>query len=259
MHAFMAESIHSDLSMRESLRELDVRIRAHREFANFDVSDWIGDYVGRKPRAAIFDLGCGNGNHLGIYLEHVGRAGRVVGLDREPSLLDDARRKFDARNLELRVGSMDDRLPFPDDSFDLCFSSFAIYNAADPRFTIRELKRVLRPGGEIVLIGPTGSNARELHDLNARLTGRPVDEKILVRSDRIRREIAPIVREVFGNASQEILSSRLSFPSAEQFVRYFEATLFCERLEGVTREQMLSSVPRDLVVSKEMIAVMGAK
>jgi ubiquinone/menaquinone biosynthesis C-methylase UbiE len=255
----MAEPIHTDLSMKESLRKLEVRIRAHREFANFDVSDWIEGYVGRKPRTAIFDLGCGNGNHLGIYLEHVGRSGKVVGLDREPSLLGDAQRKYGARNLELRVGSMDDRLPFPDGSFDLCFSSFAIYNAANPRFTIRELRRILQPGGEIVLIGPTHGNARELHDFNARLTGQPVDERILVRSDRIRREIAPIVREVFGNSSEEILSSRLTFPSPEQFVRYFEATLFSEQTEGVTREQMLSSVPCDLVVSKEMIAAMAVK
>jgi len=255
----MAESIHSDVSMKESLRKLEVRIRAHREFANFDVSDWIEGYVGKKPRTAILDLGCGNGNHLGIYLEHVGREGRVVGLDREPSLLEDPRRKFSAPHLELRVGSMDDRLPFPDGSFDLCISSFAIYNAADPRSTIRELKRVVQPGGEIVLIGPTSGNARELHDLNARLTGRPVDELILVRSDRIRREIMPIVREVFGNSREEILSSRLTFPSPEQFVRDFESTLFCERLEGVSREQMLASVPRDLVVSKEMVAAMAAK
>ena len=213
----MAESIHSDVSMKESLRKLEVRIRAHRESANFDVSDWIEGYVGRKPRTAILDLGCGNGNHLGIYLEHVGREGRGVGL----------------------------------------VSSFAIYNAADPRSTIRELQRVAQPGAEIVLIGPTSGNARELHDLNARLTGRPVDELILVRSDRIRREIVPIVREVFGNSREEILSSRLTFPSPEQFVQYFESTLFCERLEGVTREQMLSSVPRDLVVSKEMIAAVA--
>ncbi|MGH8760127.1 MAG: class I SAM-dependent methyltransferase, partial [Burkholderiales bacterium] len=153
----------------------------------------------------------------------------------------------------------DDPLPFADESFDLCSSNFSIYNAKDPRFTISELKRVLQPGGEIVLIGPTRNNARELHEFNTRLTGQPVDEVILVRSDRIRREIVPIVREVFGNPSEEILHSRLTFPNAEEFVLYFQSTLFYERTNGVTREQMLSSVPRDLVVSKEMIAATATK
>jgi len=258
-HTFTGESMHCDVSYKENLDKLRVRIRAHREFANFDVSDWIEDHVAKKPRRAIFDLGCGNGNHLGIYLAHVGRAGRVVGLDREPSLLDDARRRFGAPQLELEVGSMDEPLPFPDASFDLCLSNFAIYNARDPRFTIGELRRVLQPGGEIVLIGPTHRNARELHEFNARLTGQAVDEMILIRSDRIRREISPIVLDVFGNASEEILSSRLAFPSADEFVRYFQSTLFYERIEGVSREQMLAAVPRDLVVSKEMVAAMAAR
>ncbi|MGH8584104.1 MAG: class I SAM-dependent methyltransferase [Gammaproteobacteria bacterium] len=248
-----------NLSYKETLGKLQFRIRAHKEFANFDVSDWIEEFVGRKQRTAIFDLGCGNGNHLGIYLKHVGRAGRVVGLDREPSLIDEARRNFGAANLELHAASMDDPLPFADESFDLCFSNFAIYNAKNPRLTIAELKRVLQPGGEIVLIGPTRNNARELHEFNTRLTGQPVDEVILVRSDRIRREIVPIVREVFGNPSEEILHSRLTFPNAEEFVLYFQSTLFYERTNGVTREQMLSSVPRDLVVSKEMIAATATK
>jgi ubiquinone/menaquinone biosynthesis C-methylase UbiE len=243
----------TDLSYKESLDKLQIRIRAHKEFANFDVSDWIEDFVGKKPRKAIFDLGCGDGNHLGIYLKH---AERVAGLDREPALIEEARRKFGS---QLHVGSMDDPLPFDDESFDLCFSNFAIYNAKDPRFTISELKRVLQSGGEVVLIGPTGNSAREIHDFNARLTGQPVDEVIVVRADRIRREIVPVLREIFGNASEEILSSRLIFPSPEEFVLYFQSTMFYERISGISREQMLAAVPRDLVVSKEMVVARAMK
>ncbi len=255
----MAEPEEFVASYKERLENLQIRIRAHKEFANFDVSDWIEEFVKRKPRTAIFDLGCGNGNHLGIYLEHVGPRGRVVGLDREASLLDEARRRCGAPNLELQMGSMDDALPFDDESFDICFSTFAIYNAEKPRFTVGELRRILRPGGEIVLVGPTSNNARELHEFNTRLTRRPVDELILVRSECIRREIAPIVFEVFANSSEEILGSRLTFPNPEEFISYFQATLFYERCNGFTREQMLSAVPRDLVVSKEMVALTATK
>jgi SAM-dependent methyltransferase len=83
-----------DLSYKENLDKLQVRIRAHKEFANFDIGDWIAEYVGRAPRRAIFDLGCGNGNHLGIYLEGVGASGTVAGLDREARLIDEARGKY---------------------------------------------------------------------------------------------------------------------------------------------------------------------
>src|SRR5436309_10686599 len=119
-----------DLSYKEKLDKLQVRIRAHKEFANFDIADWIDSFLDHKPRKAIFDLGCGNGNHLGIYLKHVGDGGMVAGLDREARLIAEARATYaHARNLDLRVGSMDEPLPYPDETFDVCFSNFAIYNA----------------------------------------------------------------------------------------------------------------------------------
>jgi ubiquinone/menaquinone biosynthesis C-methylase UbiE len=248
-----------DLSCHETLDKLEVRIRAHQKFADFDVSDWIAEFVARKPRRAIFDLGCGNGNHLGIYLKHVGPGGRVAGLDRESRLIDEARQTFDAANLDLRVASMDEALPFADESFDLCLSNFAIYNAKEPRFSLLELKRVLQPGGQVVLIGSTANNARELYEYHTRLTGEPVDPLIHVRSDRIRREIVPIVRDVFANASEEILNSRLEFPDAAEFVRYYEATLFHDRKEPLARERLLASVPENLTVSKEMVAATASK
>src|SRR5687767_2624150 len=138
-----------DLSYREKQDKLKIRIRAHKQFANLDIDDWLEGFLARRTRRQIFDLGCGNGNHLGLYLAHVPPTGRVAGLDREPALIEEARAKnASAGNLDLRVGSMDDPLPFPDSSFDTCFSNFAIYNAADQRRTLSELRRVLQPGGE---------------------------------------------------------------------------------------------------------------
>jgi ubiquinone/menaquinone biosynthesis C-methylase UbiE len=254
-----------DLSYKEQLDKLRIRIRAHKEFANFDVSDWIDQFAARKPRHAIFDLGCGNGNHLGIYLKHVGGDGRVAGLDREAKLIDEARQTYkDASTLELLVGSMDEPLPFDDATFDLCFSNFAIYNAANPQSTLGELRRVMKPGAELVLIGPTRNNALELYEYNKRLTGQAIDEITLIRTDRLRQEIEPIVKTVFGNAREEVLGSVLTFPTADEFLLYFKSTmLFEEGAEraGVTDEQMKAALPQidKHAVSKEMLAVIATR
>lgn len=253
-----------DLSYKEKLDKLQIRIRAHKEFANFDVGDWIDQFAARKPRTAIFDLGCGNGNHLGIYLKHVGDGGRVVGLDREAKLIGDARAAHPDKRLELLVGSMDDRLPFDDATFDLCFSNFAIYNASNPRATLTELRRVMKPGGELVLIGPTRNNAGELYVYNERLTGNAIDEITLIRTDRLRQEIEPVVRDVFGNATEEVLSSRLTFPNADEFLLYYQSTMLFEEgaeKQGVTKQQMIDALPPGdaLTVSKEMLAVIATR
>jgi len=252
-----------DLSYKEQHEKLAVRIRAHKEFANFDIDEWIDAFVGRKPRRAIFDLGCGNGNHLGLYLKHVGPTGRVAGLDREAKLVEEAKRRYaDAPNLELRVGSMDEPLPFPDGSFDLCLSNFAIYNASDPASTLRELRRVMAPGAELVLIGPTANNAKEIYEYNERLTGQAIDPITLVRTDRLRQEILPLVREVFADVKEEVINSFLTFPDADEFLRYFTATMLyeegAEKL-GKTEAEMRAAVGKDhdVILSKEMLAVVA--
>jgi ubiquinone/menaquinone biosynthesis C-methylase UbiE len=252
-----------DLSYREKQDKLKIRIRAHKQFANFDIDDWIESFLARRVRRQIFDLGCGNGNHIGLYLQHVSPAGRVAGLDREAALVEEARAKYaSAKNLDLRVGSMDEPLPFPDASFDTCFSNFAIYNAADQRKTLSELRRVLQPGGDLVLIGPTANSARELYEYNARLTGVAIDPITAVRTDRLRQETLPIVRDLFGNGQEDVINSRLTFPDADEFLSYYTSTMLyeegAEKL-GKTKDEMRAVLPRtkDIVVSKEMLAVIA--
>lgn len=253
----------TDLSYREQRDKLDVRIRAHKMFANVDIDDFIDEFLSRAPRRAILDIGCGNGHHLGMYRRHVGPSGLVMGIDREPGLVDTARATYaDAPNVKVIVGSMDDPLPAGDASFGLVFSNFAIYNARDPRATLLEARRVLEPGGEVVLIGPTRRNAYEIYEYNARLTGTAIDPITLVRTDRLRQEILPIAREVFGSMREEIVNSFLTFPTADEFLAYFKATMLyeegAEKL-GVTDDDMRRVLPaqRDIVLSKEMLVLIG--
>jgi ubiquinone/menaquinone biosynthesis C-methylase UbiE len=61
-------------------------------------------------------------------------------------MVANARGYTDDPAVEFLVGDFD-ALPFPDDTFDHCFSMEAFYYAPDPRHTLEELARVLRPGG----------------------------------------------------------------------------------------------------------------
>ncbi|QLG49768.1 class I SAM-dependent methyltransferase [Natrinema halophilum] len=98
-----------------------------------------------EPDDTILDLGCGSG-YAGRALRATREAGRVYGLDGSTEMARNATGYTDDENVGYVVGDFDS-LPIADDSIDHCWSMEAFYYATDPVETLRELTRVLRPGG----------------------------------------------------------------------------------------------------------------
>jgi ubiquinone/menaquinone biosynthesis C-methylase UbiE len=254
-----------DISHQEKEGRLANRIRAHKLFANFDITSWISNFVGSRQWDSVLDVGCGDGNHLGIYLRNLTQSGTVVGIDRDVALLARAKSQYaDAANLDLRVCSMDERLPFADGVFDLVMSVFAIYNAKDPEATLSEIHRTMRPGAHLVLVGSTINNARELYDFNERLTGLRMDERMTRRVNRLADEFLPIVQKLFEGCRDERLDSHLTFPDQDEFLRYYRSTLLYEDTAekmGISAAEMKASCPSTLPLrlSKEMLVITARK
>ncbi|SNZ15131.1 Methyltransferase domain-containing protein [Natronoarchaeum philippinense] len=93
----------------------------------------------------VLDLGCGSG-YAGRALREAAGAGRAYGLDGSPEMTRNARTYTDDESVGYVVGDFGS-LPFAENSVDHVFSMEAFYYAADPRETLREIRRVLRPGG----------------------------------------------------------------------------------------------------------------
>jgi ubiquinone/menaquinone biosynthesis C-methylase UbiE len=93
----------------------------------------------------LLDLGCGTGMFL---QELSGRAKFVVGVDVSPEML----RMANVRHGRAALVQADaDALPFADGSFDAVVSVTLLQNMPDPAATVREVARVLRPGGVAIL------------------------------------------------------------------------------------------------------------
>jgi ubiquinone/menaquinone biosynthesis C-methylase UbiE len=101
---------------------------------------------------SILDVGCGTGDDVLALAELYGPNTLVVGLEARLELVDEAQRR--ARNvaLNVRFAVGDARsLPFADASFDLVHSDALPQDADERARVVRELARVLRPGGRLVV------------------------------------------------------------------------------------------------------------
>jgi SAM-dependent methyltransferase len=103
------------------------------------------------PPADVLDAACGYGRHSRVL---AGAGYDVVGLDRSPVLLAEARRRSEGADGPTWVEGDYRELPFPDESFDVVvnlFSSFGFLGDEGDSQVLAEFERVLRPGGALVL------------------------------------------------------------------------------------------------------------
>jgi len=135
------------LTARQSQRYLEWRFREYPLFR--ELSGLYGVHDGE----AVLDYGCGPGNDLTGFALHT-RARRIVGADVSPSALELARHRLSLHGVGPErvqlVRLTDDRpgLPFADGEFDFVSSQGVLHHTSDPLAILRELHRVLRPGGE---------------------------------------------------------------------------------------------------------------
>ena len=104
-------------------------------------------------RRAVLDLATGPGEPALSIAEWVGREGKVVGIDAVPEMVEAARREAKRRgfrNATFEVAFADD-LPFPANSFDAVVSRFGVMFFPSPAGSVREMLRVLVPGGRIAM------------------------------------------------------------------------------------------------------------
>ena len=101
-----------------------------------------------SPGARVLDIGCGTGELLRRLRAKYPHA-MLAGLDPVPQMLAEARAKLNGTE-DLRIGYADS-LPWPAGSFDLVVSCNMFHYITHPVEALREMARVLRPGGAIVL------------------------------------------------------------------------------------------------------------
>ena len=106
-----------------------------------------------QPGETVLDLGSGGGIDAFLAARSVGSGGHVIGVDMTPAMLERARRnaeKSGHTNVEFREGRLE-RLPVEDGTIDAVTSNCVINLVPDKAVVFREIARVLKPGGRMVV------------------------------------------------------------------------------------------------------------
>jgi ubiquinone/menaquinone biosynthesis C-methylase UbiE len=152
----------------------DVRTRAAVDWLEAQsIHPFLRDVAARsmarmalQPGESVLDVGCGTGVFLPGLAAIAGPEGRVVGLDHSAAFLEEARKRLSDASLGGRVELVEGdahHLPFADATFDAVHCERVLMHLEDPALAIREMQRVVRPGGRVLLAEVYPEGARMDH------------------------------------------------------------------------------------------------
>jgi demethylmenaquinone methyltransferase / 2-methoxy-6-polyprenyl-1,4-benzoquinol methylase len=172
---------------------------------------WAMQRYRRGPVRRALDVGCGTGG-LSRLLASLLPGSQVVGIDFSRAMVRDASRSRRGKGGPTFAVGHAGHLPFADASFDLAASAFVARNFADLLGTLRELRRILRPGGTLLTLEVSEPASPEVRKL------------FHAHFDRV----VPMLGRAFGRAGpyQYLPESLKSFPPAPEIVRLHGAAGF---------------------------------
>jgi ubiquinone/menaquinone biosynthesis C-methylase UbiE len=230
--------------------KLRIRYETHELYSRSKLNfrDWVLSHLDLQPGQWLLDVGCGPGE----YHPHLKDLGiRAIALDFSFGMAQEAAQKAAAKGLPVYVANADATcLPLPDAFFDRLMANHMLYHVPDKLAALREMRRVVKPGGRVLLATNAADNLakfRELHLHAAQACGYqvPAQEALDFRLDSL-----PLVQEVFPNARIFVSEDAFLFPAAEPALRYWASGgvdyIVDPPLDGSHRARILTYMGKEI-------------
>jgi SAM-dependent methyltransferase len=190
----------------------------------------------------VADIGCGNGAYL-AELARRGHAGPVLGVDLSVGMLHAAHSRAPAAVL---VAGDAAALPLRDEASGLTLAMHMLYHVPDPRIAVRELRRITRRGGQLLVVLNGEDHLRELHDLISAALQEITGEPLL--SPRLRlNEGMRLLASEFTSVTRHDFTSELRIPAPGPVENYVRSMLIAQNLPdpGALAVAVASRIPHD--------------
>ncbi|OYD06701.1 class I SAM-dependent methyltransferase [Paludifilum halophilum] len=109
----------------------------------------IRKHLIRKARGRVLEIGSGTGFNFPYYRG----TGKVTAIDPEPAMTKQAKARAEKAHVPIEVITVGgEKLPFPDHSFDTVVGTLVLCTIPDPYKALKEVRRVCRPGGQVLFL-----------------------------------------------------------------------------------------------------------
>jgi ubiquinone/menaquinone biosynthesis C-methylase UbiE len=226
--------------------KLRIRLETHQRFSEHpdELPNAILAHLALTPGHTLLDVGCGPGTFHRLLAD---TGARIVGLDRSLGMVQDARRQATEYGLPAEVMQADAQaLPVRDVSCDRVLASHMLYHVPDAAKALREMRRVLRPGGRVVLTTNAADFAERLQALHRRAAEAQGYTPTPSAFYRFTLDDLPLVRTVFPTAEMHLIQNAFVFTGVDPVLRYYASGpvdgILERRADGSHRAALLASV-----------------
>jgi ubiquinone/menaquinone biosynthesis C-methylase UbiE len=208
--------------------KLRIRQETHRLYTEPRVSflEWVTERMDIRPGMTVVDVGCGRGIYHPLFTK---RGATVVGIDRSLGMLKESGEDG------FRVVGDAQAVPLPDAMCDRVACNHVLYHVPDQALAMRELRRIVRPGGRVVMATNGARNNERMYEVARHAASDLGRTEMFLRSSPFRLEDVARVRAVFPNVRLDIFESAFRFPEAEPALRYWRSMRDDPELEAAMR------------------------
>jgi SAM-dependent methyltransferase len=240
--------------------KLRIRIETHKRYSRGDTERILEDATWAlqlSPGLFVIDVGCGAG---GWHPQLTAAGARVLGVDLMPGMIREARVAGSGLQPTPLFALADAQaLPFKDATFDRVLCAGVLYHVPDCGRALREIRRVLRPGGRAVISTNGAYAMRRIYELHAVAARELGYDPMPISAGRFTMDDLPLVQRIFPGAERRILEGALVFDAAEPALSFYASNridALRDLPSDASHRPRLLTVMRDRI--EEIIAREGA-